>query len=695
MIMAFIIYISVLLSSLFLISRYITIRRKPLTHQSPFPDKLLYGLSYGLSGVCIMFLHKVVEGSVHFDLRQILILLPFFYGGWIPALFSAVVISVYRFFLLGGGIPFLLFFLGFLTTLGIAQIIVWSNIPRSKQWYLITVICMMEIYTSLWMRLHFTSYFDSAFFRFGGAFIVGALLAYHFKESFRHSHELWVELRQSKEELQQTVASLKKTTEQLESFIQHSADPIVILDNQDHVIKVNPAFEQVFGWSQEEVVGTIPPYVPSSKMEEVQEVRRKVHSGQNVSGYDSIRVRKDGSHCLVNLTVSPIRDAKGVVVGYSSVFRDITQQKTLEAALIQSEANYRLIAEHSSDLIAVLNINGNSLYLSPSHMHVLGLPPEENLGKRASERIHPDDFPSVFELWSEAIMDHKGSHCEYRFLHDNGEWVWLESHYVPILEESGEIDKVLVISRDVTERKQTEELYRDTEKLSVVGELAAGIAHEIRNPLTTLKGFIQLMKKDASTYQPFFLDVMYDELDRIDLITNELLYLAKPQIQEIKQTNIKGMLEQITTLLNPQALLHNIILTVKSEDNLPSLTCVENRLKQVFINLVKNAMEAMPNGGEIVLAAKREEKTLYLSVKDQGIGIPEDRIAKLGQPFYSLKEKGTGLGLTVCKKIIQEHNGCLTFHSELGIGTTVEVRLPLSAESTGKKLMVEVRDSTS
>ncbi|MFD0693568.1 ATP-binding protein [Paenibacillus sp. GCM10027628] len=339
-----------------------------------------------------------------------------------------------------------------------------------------------------------------------------------------------------------------------------------------------------------------------------------------------------------------------------------------------SQTNYRLIAEHSTDLISVSDRNGLPIYLSPSHELILGIDVDEFRG-RLFDLVHPDDYVLINPVWSNVITEKKPSQIEYRYQHANGKWVWIESHYVPIHNDHGEVEKIISISRDITDRKKTEEVIRDAEKLSIVGELAAGIAHEIRNPLTTLKGFIQMLKKESSN--PYYLDVMFEELCRIEAITNELLYLGKPQAQSVKESNIEGILEQVTTLLHPQALMNNIVLKVQLQPNLPFILCVENQLKQVFINLLKNSIEAMPKGGEIQVESRLEKGFLLVSVKDSGIGISEERMETLGQPFYSLKEKGTGLGLTVCKKIIHEHAGSLIFHSKEGVGTIVEVRLPI------------------
>ena len=219
-----------------------------------------------------------------------------------------------------------------------------------------------------------------------------------------------------------------------------------------------------------------------------------------------------------------------------------------------------------------------------------------------------------------------------------------------------------------------------SEKLSVVGELASGVAHEIRNPLTTLKGFLQFMKADFPN--PMYADLMYSELDRIELITNEFLMLAKPHLVHFQHNDLKWLVEKVLPLINSQAIINNTEIITEIEPDLPLLYCEANQIKQVFINLLKNAIEAMPNGGKVKISIYRQNANeINISIMDQGEGIAPERIPYLGQPFYSLKEKGTGLGLMVCLKIVKEHRGEMKFHSKLGKGTSVDITLPLTTES--------------
>jgi two-component system sporulation sensor kinase A len=229
--------------------------------------------------------------------------------------------------------------------------------------------------------------------------------------------------------------------------------------------------------------------------------------------------------------------------------------------------------------------------------------------------------------------------------------------------------------RDITERKRTEEFLRKSDKLNIVGQLAAGLAHEIRNPLTSLRGFLQLMQ---SVCKKEHYDIMISELDRINSIVSEFLIIAKPQATTFQKNDIKCMFQNVITLLESQAALHNIQIRLDMEENLPLIPCSEIQMKQVFVNILKNAIEAMPDGGKIYIAAHMQKKDhILIRFVDQGSGIPESMIHRLGEPFFTTKEKGTGLGLMMCYKIIEDHQGSIAIKSSTIEGTTIDVLLPV------------------
>jgi PAS domain S-box-containing protein len=266
------------------------------------------------------------------------------------------------------------------------------------------------------------------------------------------------------------------------------------------------------------------------------------------------------------------------------------------------------------------------------------------------------------------------SNLEYKLKRLDGSKFFFEAS--PLLIVFGGEEAILVVGKDITERReQTDRLLQKSEKLALLGQMAAGIAHEIRNPLTSIKGFIQLFKYNQ--LQEDYYDIVLSELDRINEIVGEFLVLAKPTAAVFTELDVKDLIRDVVTLFNTQSIMSNVQIFVEFDGEVPKVNGEENQLKQVFLNLLKNAVEAMPDGGTIDLkVTAKEEGKISIQVRDEGVGIPDERIPTLGEPFYTTKEKGTGLGLMTCFKIIESHNGELKIHSQVKKGTTVEVTLP-------------------
>jgi PAS domain S-box-containing protein len=247
----------------------------------------------------------------------------------------------------------------------------------------------------------------------------------------------------------------------------------------------------------------------------------------------------------------------------------------------------------------------------------------------------------------------------------------------PLWEQEDQLNGWAVIIRDITEKKQAQEALIRSEKLTIAGELAASIAHEIRNPITTVKGFLQLLQSGTMEKWNYY-DLMASEIDRIELILSELLMLAKPQVNHFQQKNISLVINEVVSLLIPQANMNNVFIITELDSDEVMVNCEENQLKQAFINFIKNAIDSMPKGGKLVIQMKSiDQAELVIRIIDQGSGIPDHILPKLGQPFYTTKEKGTGLGFMVSKKIIENHQGSITIYSEENKGTTIELKIPL------------------
>jgi two-component system sporulation sensor kinase A len=345
----------------------------------------------------------------------------------------------------------------------------------------------------------------------------------------------------------------------------------------------------------------------------------------------------------------------------------------IDKRMNQMDERYRLLVENSLDTIAILKgdrwgfVNAAGLRMFEAEVE------SELIGKSIYTFLPAKDQISVRERLQNLVFTGSGKPIEQ-------EWFTMKGNllHTEIVETMTTLDNepaVQVIIRDISERKKNEELLINSEKLYVAGQLAAGIAHEIRNPLTSLKGFLQLIasgRKNNSTYY----DIMNAELDRIEDIVSELLMLSKPQVYELTYQDMRVMMRDTVTLLETQAILHNIAIEAEYGTDPLWIYGVENQVKQVFINVIKNAIEAMTDGGAIQIKLSRESNGVYVRIHDEGPGIDEDQLAKMGQPFYTTKEKGTGLGLMVSYKIVDNHQGKIIAKSELGKGTIFEIMLP-------------------
>ncbi|MBL0387029.1 PAS domain S-box protein [Tumebacillus sp. ITR2] len=473
-----------------------------------------------------------------------------------------------------------------------------------------------------------------------------------------------------------------ETKELLQSFFSSTTDAIYLIDNQGIVRKVNGAFEEIYGWSAEEIVGQ--PFqnlVPSERKDELGMLNHQLDKVGHLTDYETVRMRKDGSVFDVSITVSVIRDAHGNRVALAGIGRDITERKQAEATLREIEVRYRLIMDNTSDIIALYDSEFIIQYVSPRVKGIFGLTAEDYVGINNFDHIHPDDYDTMMDSLEELYATREPVRREFRQRHALGHYVWLDVQIMPVIDVKNDVIGLVVIARDNTERRRTEELLRKSDKLAVVGQLAAGVAHEIRNPLTSIKGFAQLMKNRLHDYN-HYIEIMLSELDRIEFIMNEFLVLAKPQAVKFVKTDVHELLSDILALLETQAIINNVQIVTEFAENLPTITCETNRLKQVFINVMKNAIEAMPDGGTLRITTEQGGNELVrIRVMDDGCGIHPDRIPKLGEPFYTTKERGTGLGLMVSYKIIKDHQGDIRFKSLLGEGTSVEVELPVTQDS--------------
>ncbi len=353
-----------------------------------------------------------------------------------------------------------------------------------------------------------------------------------------------------------------------------------------------------------------------------------------------------------------------------------TKRLLLEQRLEESENRYASLFINNTDAILSFDMKGNLVQANPATETITGYALEELRETRIISLVVAQDVERMLELFKKTINGQPQEN-EISIVHKNGNLVHINLKMIPIMIKN-EIIGVYEIAKDITESKHTEELIRQSDKLAAVGQLAAGVAHEIRNPLTTIRGFIQFLQHKIDRHH---VDIMLTELDRINFIVSEFLVLSKPQKVYFKENQLEKIMESVILFLESQANMRKIQFLTQYQIQ-AIVTCDENQIKQVFINLLKNAMESMPNGGQVRVEIKAvNEDMVGVCFHDEGYGIPQSQIKRLGEPFYTTKEDGNGLGLMVSQRIIQNHGGYLTIESEPHRGTTVHVLLKSACHS--------------
>jgi PAS domain S-box-containing protein len=551
----------------------------------------------------------------------------------------------------------------------VAILIIWKHYRRNKSVFLLNLIraCIFLILCGISVTLYESV--QDPILLIGHLF---KIVGYFFIMKAFYYANIQVPL----ENKRQTEEKLLDVESELELLFKNTDDAIFIYKlHSKQLIQRNPAFTRMFGYGEDEPL-SVDCLVPKELKSEYEQLLQNLAEGQSIVDYKTKRQRADRHLLDVSMTVSPMRSQDGEIL-CASIIRNVTEQRKAEKELQETRRELQeTLAQHQGIIFKFKKVDNQFIYtlIEGKILRESGVLPEEVIGLPVQSMALTNDT-ELFERYNERAW--QGEAIEFQYEGAEG-YIYLAS-LIPIKRE-GEIVEVLGTVVDITTLIKTEELLRRTEKLSVVGELAAGFAHEIRNPLTTIKGFLQLIKQETDEKKLEYMAIMLNEIDRLEMITNEFMVVAKPQVTNYQMEDLQVFTEKVIQFLQPQALLKDVEMVLKVNQSLPQVYCDRNQLRQVFINLYKNAMEAMPSGGQITTVLTVEDDHLLISITDQGIGIPENLIPRLGEPFYTLKEKGTGLGLMVSRKIIESHHGTLTIDSKINVGTTMTIRLPINTE---------------
>lgn len=340
---------------------------------------------------------------------------------------------------------------------------------------------------------------------------------------------------------------------------------------------------------------------------------------------------------------------------------------------LQTEKYYSALIEHSPDSIFILK--GSTIVdVSDEALRMLGVEKKDEVLGESFFLLLDSNYIEIF--YDKLHFVKQGDITEkfdQRIVKVDGTIIEAEVKILPTV-YNGEF-AYHVIVKDTSENIRLTLL---SEKQAVAGQLAAGIAHEIRNPITAIKGFLKLMASNEDIKFPYY-EILESEIVRIEVILNELMGLVKPTKLRLGKLEIGEIIENVLTLMKPYALLNGIeIIHCKSLVNTLILGD-ENQLKQVFINYIKNAIEAMPGGGKIQVDSSQREKEVSIIITDEGGGIPLEVQKRIGEPFFTTKENGTGLGMIVSHQIIKAHNGFITINNKKK-GASIEVNLPILRE---------------
>lgn len=353
---------------------------------------------------------------------------------------------------------------------------------------------------------------------------------------------------------------------------------------------------------------------------------------------------------------------------------------SMEKEFESKEGYLKLFFENAKDSIAVFDLDGKIINVNPAFVKLYGWTIEESVGKHI-----PLVPPENYELSQERINDMVGGMSydllQTKDMRKDGTLFDAEITLSPILDQEGKVIATSVITRDVSYRKEAEKLRVQSEKLKMAGEIAAGVAHEVRNPLSVISGFVQMMNEDKDSPYAFYTNLIEAEIDRINLIIGEFLVLSKPHAHDTKPFNLSNVLRDILALHKLELKVKNITLNENWGDTDVYINGESNQIKQVFINILKNAVEAIESEGHIEFSISTDAKNVQISIADNGIGMKQEVVDHIFQPFYTTKEKGTGLGMMITEKIVHEHEGDIKIHSTYGKGTEFILTFPLASPS--------------
>ncbi len=494
-------------------------------------------------------------------------------------------------------------------------------------------------------------------------------------------------------ELQQRTAlenELREDRRELQQILDSLPDSVMVMDCDRKLERVNARFKELTGLSAEGLQGgdeCVDPFCRkhrgSGHPEETcifEQVHRRARLVQHVH-FEPGNGIEEGYY---EITANPIFDEHGNIAKVVETARQITEQVLLKRETEESEERFRQFIDNAHDMITIKDVGGRYLVINPQAATMLGKKPEDCLGQ-TDYQIFPQKIARILFRKDKIVLEQGEYLSGQEKLTIKGEVRYLDTVRFPVLDYKGDISAVASISRDVTEQKQLQRSLIQSEKLAAVGKLAAGVAHELNNPLTGILTFAEELRMDVTPSDPLAedYDIIIRETMRCRQIVRDLLDYARLEKPQRQSMDINRIVKRTLSLVQKQATFHDIEFYLVLSENLPEVSIDPNQIQQVFLNLIINAAEAMSNTGRITIQSylTLDLRKIEVSIEDQGHGIPRDKLQQIFEPFFSTKgHKGNGLGLPVVQGIVEQHNGKIQVESEVGRGSKFRVVLPVAQQ---------------
>jgi PAS domain S-box-containing protein len=463
---------------------------------------------------------------------------------------------------------------------------------------------------------------------------------------------------------------------------------IYIVTPEDQIVDVNPALVRILGYDSklELLSKKVSEVFPDGSLRTV--IRQEVDRQPVLEGREITLLRKDGTFITCLNTAAAVRDPTGKVVRYQGALMDITSRREIERRLYKEQEFARRLVDSFPDLILVLDTEARYTFVSPRCREVLGYEHQETREMKLGGRTHPEDLPRLMSLFSDMIKRKQNfASLEVRVRHKSGEWRKILFNFSPLLDEGGKSEGVVLSGRDVTDLKRLEEQLIQAEKLAAMGQMLAGVAHELNNPLTAILGVTELVREregldDSMKRQ---LDLTHRQARRAARIVQNLLEFSRPASPQRKSIDLSTIIERTLQLHEHSLRRNRVEVDFTPRTDLPLVVGDANQLIQVFLNLISNAEQAIREvreSGRIQVRLSSVSGNVIATVQDDGVGISPEAMPRLFDPFYTTKRPGggTGLGLSICLSIVREHGGTIQAESLPGGGSAFRVYLPSAPE---------------